>query len=625
MVMSIKILDSYLVSQIAAGEIIERPSSVVKELLENSLDAGATEINLELEKGGIKLIRLRDNGHGIAKEELKLALSRHATSKIQSISDLDNIKSLGFRGEALASICAVSRFKLISRAADTSLGWQIIVEGESQVLLLEPISHPVGTTIEVQDLFFNLPARRRFLRTEQTELNHILEVIGHMALARFDVEFLVKHNGKTILSLLAAKNPQEKINRVGEIVNKEFAQNALAIEVGVGDLGLSGWISQPNYTRSQPDYQYLFVNGRIVRDRTLSHAIKQAYRDVVYQQRHPVVVLYLQIDPMMVDVNVHPTKAEVRFRDSRMLHDFVAKGLQDALASGSGGAIFLKPAAIETITSKKDFFDVFSSPWQKQMQQQEMPLAVAAECETCGDFGAKSIPADNANTSFSRDSITLAAEQPGAVNFEFGDFASQHFAPLHFDVPPLGFAIAELHGTYILAQNKEGLILVDAHAAHERINYEKFKQAYNSADISVQTLLMPLIVTLNTIEINCFEANFELFQQFGFDMRCSSPETILVRSVPVLLQQVDLAQLIKDMIADLLTYDNFDTVAIKNNKILATLACHSSVRANRQLTVDEMNVLLRQLEETDNGGQCGHGRPTWVQLNMASIAKLFLR
>ncbi len=617
--MNIKVLDSHLISQIAAGEVVERPSSVVKELLENSLDANATEINLEIVGGGIKLIRLRDNGSGIAKDELKLAVSRHATSKIKTLDDLEQIASLGFRGEALASICSVARFKLVSKVAADKAGWQISQEGEVATLALKPVSHPIGTTVEVSDLFFNVPVRRKFLRTEQTEFNHILEMVGRLALSRFDVGFLFKHNDKTIWSLPVAKTPQACIERVGEIVSQEFPQNAYAIDFGDDALKLTGWISQPHYTRSQSDQQYLYINGRIVRDKTMAHAIKQAYQDVIVQGRHPVVVLYLKIAPSLVDVNVHPTKAEVRFCDSRLVHDFIARGLKAALAVS--GTL--------TSTESKDYLN-FATP-SKSL------LMAAEQTATYERVSAKAIPADpNAfalkqqnwafnGKSFSQDKKNIddvVIYQSMAVEGVVSQAQPSFDTPI---LPPLGFALAQLHGIYILAENKDGLVIVDAHAAHERINYEKLKKLYEATAIPKQTELLPIAVTLNNTEINCVEANSDLFQKLGFTLTWSSPNSVLVRALPVLLQDVNVEQLLKDIIADLLSHDSVDSAVVNRNKILATMACHSSVRANRKLSVEEMDELLRTLEATERGGQCGHGRPTWVPFTLANLAKLFSR
>ncbi|MDR1057147.1 MAG: DNA mismatch repair endonuclease MutL [Coxiellaceae bacterium] len=578
----IKILDPCLVSQIAAGEVIERPSSVVKELLENSLDANATEISLEIEKGGTKLIRLRDNGSGIAKDDMKLALSRHATSKISTFGDLEHIKSLGFRGEALASIASVTQFTLISKVKDATNGWQVTIDSESQELCLAPSAHPVGTTVEVSDLFFNVPVRRKFLRTEQTEFNHILEMFGHIALSRFDVEFLLKHNGKVIWSLLLAKTPKEQVSRVGEVIGKEFIENAYIIDVGSESLDLTGWISHPNYTRSQPDLQYLYINGRVVRDKTLSHAIKQAYQDVIYGQRYPVVVLYLSIDPTLVDVNVHPTKAEVRFRNSGLVHDFVAQALRNALAVSQSLS-----------NSQEHVFTTYNSNFNTYYQK-SLLLEAATERETYARL-----------TSFAKE----VSE----------DFATE------IKIPPLGFALAQLHGTYILAQNQHSLIVVDAHAAHERINYERLKEAYHSSTIPTQMVLTPFSVTLNSVEINCMEANLELLQKFGFTITRSGSDNMMIRSVPVLLQHADVTQLIKDLVADLLTYNSLDSGVERSNKILATMACHSSIRSKQNLSVDEMNTLLRTIEKTERGSQCGHGRPTWIEVTLSDLGRLFLR
>lgn len=566
--MKIKVLDSHLINQIAAGEVIERPSSVVKELLENSLDADATEITVEIEKAGTKLIRVRDNGCGIDKDDLMLALSRHATSKIQILDDLEHIDTLGFRGEALASICSVARFKLMSRTIDATTGWQV---ADAQ---LQPCAHLVGTTVEVHDLFFNVPARRKFLRTEQTEFNHILEIVNRFVLSHFEVSFLLKHNGKVILQLNLAKTIKEKTARVGEIIGSEFIKNALTIDAGSSGLRLFGWISKPAYARSQPDLQYFYINRRIVRDKTLSHAIRHAYRDVIYQQRYPVIILYLTVDPELIDINVHPTKAEVRFRESRLLHDFVAKSIQEALAIGSNFIPTISNANNEFKLKQHDFY-----VRPKQQQQHSIPTTVSAPVS------------------------------PSLV----------------VTLPPLGFAIAQLHNIYILAQNEEGLVLVDSHAAHERINYEKLKNAYHTAVIPSQTMLFPITVVLNQVEMNCFEVNLEILQKLGFDLTRSGPEKILVRAVPVLLQEANIERLICDVIADLLAYDSLDTITKISSRILATMACHSSVRANRKLSLDEMNALLRKLEGTQRGEQCGHGRPTWVRLTMADLDKLFLR
>ncbi len=434
---------------------------------------------------------------------------------------------------------------------------------------MQPCSHPVGTTVEVYDLFFNVPARRKFLRTEQTEFNHILEIVNRLALSRFDVGFLLKHNGKVILQISPAKTQKEKTARIGKIVGIELVQNALVIDAGLTGLHLAGWVSLPTYTRSQADLQYFYINRRVVRDKILSHAIRQAYQDVIYQQRYSVVVLYLTIDPELVDINVHPTKAEVRFRESRLIHDFVVKSVQGALAAGRHAPVSVVGAPIK---------HCFISPLEN-------------------------------------------------FSIEFNDQSS--LSPVIISetttASPLGFALAQMHNIYILAQNDEGLVLVDAHAAHERINYEKLKNSYNTAIISAQTTLLPITVNLNQTEINCLESNLEVLQKLGFDITRSGPDKVLVRAMPILLQEADIELLMRDIIADLLMHESCDSIAKNINKILATMACHSSVRANRRLGLDEMNALLRELERTPRGDQCGHGRPTWVQLTVADLDKLFLR
>ena len=608
--MNIKLLDSHLVNQIAAGEVVERPSSVVKELLENSLDAGATDISITISKGGSELISICDNGSGIAKDDLMLALSRHATSKIQNLEDLEHINSLGFRGEALATICSVARFKLVSRTTDSNVGWQTTTEGDDQVSQLQPSSHPIGTTVEVHDLFFNVPARRKFLRKQQTELNHIIEVVNRIALSRFDIGILLKHNDKTILQLKPAKTQQEKVKRIGKIVGEEFVQAALAIDASCFGMRLSGWISQPTYTRSQADLQYFYVNQRMVRDKMLNHAIRQAYQDVVYHQRYPVVVLYLDIDPTLVDVNVHPTKAEVKFRESRLAHDFVAKVLREALAVGvkkteSIPGLFATSAA--DIKSRETTSNLVATPKEIKPlfldKQQSLPLVVAEEREVYGEIN-----------NFAKKTATLLQKNAEKVETT----TSMLF-------PPLGFALAQLHNVYILAQDKEGLILVDLHAAHERINYEKLKRAYYASSIPMQTLLLPLTLAINQTEVSVVESSLELLKKLGFDVTIIGEEKVLVRTSPVLLQKSDINQLVRDLIADLATHDSADSVAKNINNILATMACHSSVRAGRKLDIYEMDALLRELELTQRGDQCSHGRPTWTRLTMVELDKLFMR
>ena len=569
--MKIKILDSHLISQIAAGEVIERPSSIVKELLENSLDAGATEILLEIEKGGTKLIRIRDNGCGIAKDELSMALRRHATSKISSMDDLAQVRSLGFRGEALASIASVAKFRLSSRTADDALGWQITAHDGCETCDLEPIAHPLGTTVEVNELFFNLPVRKKFLRSEQTEYNHIFEMVGKIALSRFDVSLNFKHNGKKVFSFDVAKNAQESLNRVALILGEEFANNSRSIAVTNRELKLSGWISAPGYSRSQADLQYIYVNGRIIRDRTITHALRQAYQDLLFSQRHPAVVLFLELDPTLMDVNVHPTKSEVRFADGRSIHDFLVKGLRDSLAR-SKEANAKEEGALSPYLSVPNHNYGERAPWS---------------------YGER---------------VSEACDSKSSL-----------------DIPRLGFALTQLGDRYILAENGSGLVVVDMHAAHERISYEKLKQQCRQTKVLSQTLLIPYSVSLNNRDISVLEEHQDLLQKIGLSIDRVSPDVVLVRTVPVLLQNCDMEQLVKDIAADLLTYGSLDSATEQVEHLLATISCHSSIRSGQKLSLDTMNKLLREIESIEFGDRCSHGRPTWKVFTFTELDKIFLR
>ncbi len=587
--MCIKILDQQLANQIAAGEVVERPASVVKELIENSLDAGSTQINVDIKKGGVQLIRVRDNGSGIAKEDLLLALSRHATSKIRSLDDLENVVSLGFRGEALASIASVSRLQLSSKVNGGAAAWSVTAEGRDTEIKLAPIAHPNGTSLEIRDLFFNTPARRKFLRTETTEFNHLQEVINRAALSRFDVAFSLKHNEKQILNLAAAENHQSQEKRVAAICGKTFMEHAVHIAAERDGLKLSGWIGLPTFSRSQMDLQYFYINGRVIRDKVLGHAVRQAYHDVLYGGRFPAFVLYLEIDPQQVDVNVHPTKHEVRFRDSRQIHGFVFSVISEALAK-------VKPADVveNSAVAQNRVYERPVAPTPMQVQEQ------------MAFYGRSSKPSFAATGNFSQANVVNRVEEHA------GDY-------------PLGYAIAQIHGVYILAQNKNGLILVDMHAAHERITYEKLKLAHVKEGIKSQPLLVPINVTLNSNEIKSAEKYQEVFAQLGIELEFLSVDTVVIRSVPYLLKDGDVEQLIRDVIADLITHERSTRVQEYINEILTTMACHGSVRANRKLVLPEMDALLRELEQTERGGQCGHGRPTWVELTLDDLDKLFLR
>ncbi len=601
----IHILSPRLANQIAAGEVVERPASVIKELLENSLDSGATRIDIDVDAGGVNLIRVRDDGCGIDRDDLPLSLARHATSKIAELEDLECVASLGFRGEALASISSVSRLALTSNTSDQAgEGWCARSEGRDMAVTLEPAPHPRGTTVEVRDLFFNTPARRKFLRAEKTEFGHIEDTLKKLALSRFDTSFQLRHNGRVVQQLRAAQSELERERRVAALCGPEFIEHVVAIEHRAGDLRLTGWVALPTFSRSQADLQYFYVNGRAVRDKLVSHAIRQAYQDVMYHGRHPAFVLYLEIDPTNVDVNVHPTKHEVRFRESRSVHDFLFRTLHRALAEVRPQAT----ASAEAVTREE-----FIAPQQSTLQ---LPTRAPSS------YGLTA--ASGANLYAVRDALAGASvgEQLGAYRQLYAVDA----APAQQgEIPPLGFALAQLQGIYILAENAQGLVLVDMHAAHERITYERMKAARAGEGIRSQPLLVPRSIAVSTREADCAEQNADVFDSLGIRIERAGPESVLIREVPILLRDADVEQLVRDVLADLLEYGSSTRVEACTNEILATMACHGSVRANRRLSIAEMNALLRDMEETERSGQCNHGRPTWVQLGMAELDKLFLR
>ena len=609
----IQILSPRLANQIAAGEVVERPASVIKELLENSLDSGATRIDVEIDAGGVNLIRVRDDGCGIDRDDLPLSLARHATSKIIELEDLECVASLGFRGEALASISSVSRLAITSNASDSAGdGWCARCEGRDMAVTVEPAPHPRGTTVEVRDLFFNTPARRKFLRAEKTEFGHIEDTLKKLALSRFDTTFQLKHNGRVVQQLRAAQSELEKERRVAALCGPEFIEHVVAIENRIGDLRLFGWVALPTFSRSQADLQYFYVNGRAVRDKLVSHAVRQAYQDVLYHGRHPAFVLYLEIDPMNVDVNVHPTKHEVRFREGRSVHDFIFRTLHRALAE-------LRPhaaaAQVETVEGAELIAANLSSQPSVISQQSALQLPVR------NTASAYSSPAQFASNNFAVREQLNAYRELYAV-----DSSSQQLAPARDgEVPPLGFALAQLQGIYILAENTHGLVLVDMHAAHERITYERMKTARDGEGIRSQPLLVPRSVAVSSREADCAEQNAAEFASFGITLERAGPETVLIREVPILLRDGDVEQLVRDVLADLLEHGSSARIEACSNEILATMACHGSVRANRKLSIAEMNALLRDMEETERSGQCNHGRPTWVQMNMGELDKLFLR
>lgn len=625
----IALLSQRLANQIAAGEVVERPASVVKELLENSVDAGAARIDVEVEQGGSKLIRIRDDGQGINRDDLALALSRHATSKIADLDDLENIASLGFRGEALASISSVSRLLLASRSVDAtdSGGWQVEAAGQEMTPTLAPAAHPQGTTVEVRDLFFNTPARKKFLRTENTEFGRIDEVVKRLALSRFELAFSLRHNQRTVHQLQAAQSMQEKQRRIGLVCGPAFLEHAVYIDIEASGLRLWGWVCLPTFSRSQPDLQYFYVNGRVIRDKLVSHAVKQAYRDVLFHGRHPAFVLYLELQPALVDVNVHPTKHEVRFRDQRLVHDFLFRSLHKALADVRP-ADHMEPAgaAAETATPGHGGADA---------AVHQVPLGLRLDESTGELYAPPDAPAGARPAGLSP--WGSAASGPAAGDRGGWRTAASPAAALaeqsalyqrlseDAEVPPLGYALAQLHGVYILAQNQHGLIVVDMHAAHERITYEHMKTASDNQSIKAQPLLVPISIAVSQAEAACAEAQADELAALGFDIARVADESVIVRQVPSILARADIEQLVRDVLADVREHGRSERISAYRDELLSTMACHGSVRANRQLSVAEMNALLRDMERTERSGQCNHGRPTWVYQSMSDLDKLFLR
>ncbi len=590
-------LPPQLVSQIAAGEVVERPASVVKELVENSLDAGATRITVEVEQGGVRLIRVRDNGSGIHPDDLALALSRHATSKIISFDDLQHVASLGFRGEALPSIASISRLTLTSRVADQETGWRVTGDGGDVVGEPSPASHPIGTTVEARDLFFNVPARRKFLRGERTEFGHIEENLVRLALSRFAVGFGLWRNQRAVLDLEPAASEEARTRRVAELLGHEFAAASVFLDRADAGLRLWGWLGLPAVARAQPDQQYFFVNGRPVRDRTLAHAVRLAFQDVLPQGRHPALVLHLELEPAALDVNVHPAKHEVRFRESALIHAFVRQHVRAALADARPGAS--PPPVLQAVVR----------PWPAggfaggagggaEARQPGLPLGVSERLSVYGQLHAP-LPAEPTPATVCLDEVA--------------------------EPPPLGYALAQLHGCYVLAENPAGLVVVDMHAAHERILYERLKTALAQGGIQTQNLLVPVTVAVGPRERQWVEEHGALFAQTGLDVAALGPETVVVRQIPALLAGLDIAGLVRDLLADLATHEASDRSERAVLDVLASLACHGAVRANRALNLLEMNALLRDMEQTDHGGQCNHGRPTWAQLTLAELDRLFRR
>jgi len=580
----IRKLPSALVDQIAAGEVVERPASVVKELLENSLDAGARHIDIDIEGGGAALIRILDDGQGIAADELALAVQRHATSKIATLDDLAAITSLGFRGEALPSIGSVSRMRVASRREGAAEAVEIRVDG-GEVGEIKPSSQPRGTLIEVRDLFFNVPARRKFLRAESTEWGHIARLVERFALARFDVAFRLRHGGRLLLDAPLTTSAEGRRARVAAILGDEFMTNAIEFERRSGSVSLHGWLGQPQAARASSDHQYAYVNGRTVRDRLLASAVRLGYRDVLYHGRQPAYLVYLELDPSWVDVNAHPQKLEVRFRDSRQIHDFVFRSVHSALGVPAGVAA---PTADATV------------------------LGIAASAATLVDSMTEVLPFETAQAlpSFNPWSGTPASDGVADVAMPRAG--------------ELGTAIAQLHGVYILAQSASGLVLVDAHAAHERVLYEKLKLAQGDRAAS-QRLLEPRLVDVASHVTEFFDQQAAEFERAGFEIDVIAPGKLAVRAVPGLLAHEDPAPLIRDVLNDLVDEQGSHHLDGTVNALLGNIACRSAIKANRRLSLPEMNALLRDMEATERAGQCNHGRPTWTTLSLAQLDQLFLR
>ncbi len=609
--MPIRILPEQLIHQIAAGEVVERPASVIKELVENSLDAGATHIAIDVEEGGIRRCRVVDNGHGIERDELTLALARHATSKIASIDDLERVATMGFRGEALPSIASVSRMRVVSRTSANEVGYAVNADNG---VFSEPAPspHPVGTTIEVADLFFNVPARRKFLRSERTELQHLLRMIERLALARFDVGFKLTANRRALIDFPRAVSESERTQRVAQIMGEEFVANSLFVEhppsddksserrlaeLRPGELKLWGWIGLPPAARAQADLQYVYLNGRMLRDRMLANAVRMGYQDVLFHGRYPAYLLFVELDPAQVDVNAHPAKLEVRFRDGRRVHDFIFRTIEHVLSETRPGSTSYQQAPTH-------FSGVRESA--------EIPMWPARPPSQ--DSFALSTTAPFSPGSAGRGSVLQSAA-----------FAPSSSAPAAAAFPPLGYAIAQLHGVYILAQAQDGLILVDMHAAHERTTYERMKSELSNGRIPSQPLLVPLTVNVSTADAELAEEHAAAFAQAGLRIERFGLASIRILEVPILLARFDATQLLEQLLAELKEHGATRHLDETVNEVLGTLACHGAVRANRSLSIAEMNALLREMEATVRSDQCNHGRPTWTHVSMAELDRLFMR
>ncbi|WP_018509377.1 DNA mismatch repair endonuclease MutL [Thiobacillus thioparus] len=588
--MTIRVLPDVLISQIAAGEVVERPAAALKEILENSLDAGSTDIQVDLEQGGIKRIRVADNGSGIARDELALALTRHATSKIASLADLEQVASLGFRGEALASIAAIARVQLTSRSADAEHAWAVQAEG-GRLDAPAPAARAAGTTIDIQDLFFSTPARRKFLKTEATEYAHCAETVRRLALANPQVSFTLSHNGRAQLRL----NAEPAYARIRQVLGEAFEQNSIAVEAAAGVLRVSGWVIRPSAATGSRDSQHVFVNGRYVRDKLIVHALKEAYRDVLHHQLNPAYCLFIELPPDLVDVNVHPAKTEIRFRDSRGVHQFLFHAVERLLSA---------PVVTDVAVAASGLSQASPQPAWAAPRQTVMPLQV-------NEAMAFYAPLDQGTRV--QGSVVPVAPTMRPVPDE------------GTDAPPLGYALAQLHGVYVLAQNAQGLVLVDMHAAHERVVYEKLKTALDARAVPAQTLLIPVALTADARDVAEISPHLDQLAGIGFELSVTSPTSVAVRSVPWLLKDADPVELTRAVLAEIAEFGVARLLAERRNELLATLACHGAVRANRRLTLPEMNALLREMEATERAGQCNHGRPTWFQVSLGELDAMFMR
>jgi DNA mismatch repair protein MutL len=608
---TIRALPDLLINQIAAGEVVERPAAALKELLENALDANASQVDVDVAGGGVKRIRVADNGSGIERDDLALAVARHATSKIVSVVDLEAIGTLGFRGEALASIAAVSRVAIASRALDRPHAWRIEVEGGT-IGPVAPAALAGGTTVTVEELYFNTPARRKFLRTEATEWGHCDEAFRRIALAHGDVAFTLTHNGRALHRLQAGG----RRTRAEALLGDAFVLHAAPVDAEAAGVRLAGYAVRPAYAADGPAMQYLFVNGRYVRDRVLSHALREAYRDVLHHERQPAYALWLTLDPRRVDVNVHPQKTEVRFRDAGAIHQFVRHAVERALATTAAG----QPAV-----SAAERLGIAAAHLPPRVPADGTAAAWGARPggDGASGTGVHAAPGTVAHAAGAQDALALDSREPAAFYRRlFGDRAPQ---PLPAgDDYPLGFALAQLHGIYVLAQNRAGLILVDMHAAHERIVYERLKRAFDGR-VPVQPLLVPATFAAEALEIAAATEHAAALDALGFDVSPIGPATLAVRGIPQPLQDADAAALARAVLHDIREFGGSQALDARRDELLSTMACHGAVRANRSLTIPEMNALLREMEATERAGQCNHGRPTWFELTLGDLDRLFMR